>query len=144
MTKDIKNFKDLKEHFTSNLFSAPIEKRIIALEMLNEKQTSDEIRTKSTRHKNRQGFTKVDAPVMASLLSSAKLHKNQLTAKQDNLLKKKLKKYTGQICHICLEKKLIRKINGKYVWGARLTKIEDKLIKKKEIVKAAKEWVNLN
>jgi len=46
------------------------------------------------------------------------------------------------LCRISINKKLIQKVDGKYVWGQRLQAESKKFKTKQEIALAAKEWIN--
>lgn len=137
---EIKTFGQLKTLMEHKLATKP-ESRIKALKTLFSYQTESEQRTETTHVFNGEGFNKADAPKMSSLLDYYNRH-GKLTDKQHKLLYFKLKKYAGQLCRISINKKLIQKVDGKYVWGQRLNAESKKFKTKQEIALAAKEWIN--
>lgn len=137
---EIKTFGQLKTLMDHELETKPA-RRIAALKTLFSYQTESEQRTETTHVFNGEGFNKADAPKMSSLLDYYNRH-GKLTDKQHRLLYFKLKKYAGQLCRISISKKLIQKVDGKYVWGQRLNAESKKFKTKEEIALAAKEWIN--
>ena len=63
---------------------------------LHSKQTADEQTTKHTRGTNKQGFNKIDAPIMTSI-ADWYIKTGFISHKQQALVEKKLMKYRKQL-----------------------------------------------
>lgn len=137
---EIKTFSQLKTLMEHELETKP-DRRIAALKTLFQYQTASERCSGKTHDINGEGFNKADAPTLTSLLIDYN-NKGKLTERQHKLLYFKLKKYAGQLCRISINKKLIQKIDGKYIWGQQLHAESKKIKTKQEIALVAKEWIN--
>ena len=137
---EIKTFGKLKTLMAHEL-ETKSERRIAALKRLFQYQTISERYAGKTHFVNGEGFNKADAPTLTSLLIEYN-NKGKLTEKQHKLLYFKLKKYAGQLCRISINKKLIQKVDGKYIWCPRLRAESKKIKTKQEIAIVAKEWIN--
>lgn len=137
---EIKTFSQLKTLMEHELETKP-DRRIAALKTLFQYQTASERCSGKTHDINGEGFNKADAPTLTSLLIDYN-NKGKLTERQHKLLYFKLKKYAGQLCRISINKKLIQKIDGKYIWGQQLRAESKKIKTKQEIALVAKEWIN--
>src|SRR5579864_9447005 len=65
---------------------------------LNERQTLDERKDKTTRWLNSVGFSTADAPVLTAL--AEKLLRQKLSAKEERTLLQRLPKYHGQFTEV--------------------------------------------
>ena len=66
---------------------------------LYDRQTADEKATEQTRHHNKLGFSAVDAEILSSMARFF-TKRGFLSKKQVDIVRKKLKKYVGQLADI--------------------------------------------
>ena len=105
-----------KKEYLANLKKVLSENKAYALHALvfvYNKQTADEQESMATKIDNGVGFSGFDAEIMTSLASQY-IAKNYLSAKQMNLVYKKIPHYANQIFNHCLETGTVAKINGLY------------------------------
>jgi len=82
--------------------TAPHKRLANALVALYHRQTADEQAAGDTRHNNGVGFTGHDAPVLTSI-AQWYMDKGFVTPKQGELIRKKIKKYAGQLARIAAD-----------------------------------------
>jgi len=92
-----------KEQMKEWLETAPKPRLANALVNLYERQTLDEQSAQMTKYHNGVGFSACDAEILSSL-AEWWARKNFFTDKQANLVRRKLKKYCGQLVEIANDK----------------------------------------
>lgn len=91
---------------------AQIEKAIVRI---FEYQTQDEQRAENTNHYNLQGFRTCDAKILSSFAKQL-LRGRHLSEKQLAIAKRRMPVYAGQLIRQSIQKGLIIKENGKYIF----------------------------
>lgn len=102
-------YKAMKEQITGSDTMA-----VKALQRIYEYQTGYEQKIQGTCMANGIGFTGSDGKILSSMAEWSK--KRPLTEKQMKLVKARIGKYARQLVNQSIEKGLIKKENGKYVY----------------------------
>lgn len=74
-----------------------------ALTRIYENQTADEQNAETTKEQNGIGFNAVDAPLLSSIAKQLVV-KGWISAKQRELAREKLRKYSGQLARVAKDK----------------------------------------
>ena len=92
------------------------------------RQEEDEQRAENTTHKNKRGFTAVDAKICSSILSYV-FKFERISEKQENILVQKSMKYSKQLPDLSFNL-----IEFRDAWRERNSKIKPKKIVQEDVV----------